>query len=205
MVMMMMVMMKINERGRLELLWRLLWDGTLSSEMAALKKKRRWRNWRHVRMSKGRYTLGDKLQDHVAATNRFVCTGEFLRESLFLQQEFYRSNMSKKIKSDRIYATCCGDKNFVAEAKIFTKILEYTCMERFVTPICRYNVLLQLVARSVHTEWFVVATCRLVCFELKHRINQSQSGKWSAWSHAQFSRPNVAFSFEVALSQTLYG
>ena len=39
MMMMTMMMMKINETGRLELLGRLLWDGTLSSEMAAQKKK----------------------------------------------------------------------------------------------------------------------------------------------------------------------
>ena len=77
-------------------------------------------------------------------------------------------------------------------------------MKRFITPMCRLNVLLQLVAWSVHTEWFVAATCRVVCYDLKHRIDQSQSGKLSAWSHVQSSPPNVSFSFEV-VSHTLYG
>ena len=84
-------------------------------------------------MSTGRYTLGDKLQDHVAATqrhvaatNRFVSTGEFLRKSLFLQQNFVAATRRNKIKSDRICATCCGEKNSVVETETFTKILQYT-------------------------------------------------------------------------------
>ena len=140
---------------------------------------------------------------HVAATNRFMYWRIFEKIFVFAT-EFCRSNMSQKnqIRQNlcdllRRQKFCCRCKDFHKNSRVDTK--------RFVTPMCRRNVLLQLVARSVHTEWFVFATCRLVCSELKHRIDQSQSGKLSAWSHAQSSPPNVAFSFEVALSHTLYG
>ena len=116
-----------------------------------------------------------------------------------LSQQHVEKNQIRQNLCDllRRQKFCCRCKDFHKNSQVH--------MKRFVTPMCRRNVLLQLVARSVHTEWFVIATCRLVCSKLKHRIDQSQSGKLSAWSHAQSSPPNVAFSFEVALSITLYG
>ena len=74
---------------------------------------------------KGRYTLGDKLQQHVAATdhsmckgratscsnmsrrhvaatNRFVCGGEFLWKSLSPQQNFFAATSRKKICGHKI-------------------------------------------------------------------------------------------------------
>ena len=88
-------------------MWRLLWDNTLSSEMAALKKKD-----------------ADEIDDTCDKSLRVYWR---LFEKIFVfATEFCRSNMSKKIESDRICATCCGDKNSVADAKIFTKILKYT-------------------------------------------------------------------------------
>ena len=109
-------------------------------------------------MTKGRYTLGDKLlqyvatTDHsvctgratscsnevrryVAATNRFVCTGEFLGKSLSRQQNFVAAASRKKsnqTESVRLVAAT----NSVAATKIFTKILQYT----------RSDLSLQLVA-----------------------------------------------------------
>ena len=97
---------------------------------------------------KGRYTLGDKLlqhvaatdhsvctgratscsnkvRRHVAATNRFVCTGEFLWKSLSPQQNFVAATSRKKsnqTESVRLVAAT----NSVAATKIFTKILQYT-------------------------------------------------------------------------------
>ena len=215
-------------------------------------------------MSKGRCTLGDKLQDHAChgrgdTSQRQIasCVLENFWENLcfcnrILSQQHVEKNQIRQNLCDllRRQKFCCRCKDFHKNSRVH--------MKRFVTPMCRRNVLLQLVARSVHTEWFVVATCRLVCSELKHRIDQSQSGKLSAWSHAQSSPPtssetqgqlvgsikcswwkftvrssrldltvnfhhehfidptncpwvaedappNVAFSFEVALSHTLYG
>ena len=98
--------------------------------------------------SKGRYTLGDKLQQHVAATyhsmctgranscsnkarrhiaatNRFVCTGEFLLKSLSPEQNFVAATSRKKsnqTESVRLVAAtkfCCSDKDF-------HKFLQYT-------------------------------------------------------------------------------
>ena len=91
---------------------------------------------------------------HVAATNRFVCTGEFLWKSLSPQQNFVAVACRKKIKSDRIFC----DKFSVAEKKIFTKILQY-----IQEAICRLDVSSQRVAatsrRTSQIEWFVAATC----------------------------------------------
>ena len=153
----------------------------------------------HFRRQVAETCLGNTMQRQIAP-----CTGEFLRKSLFLQQNLVAATWRKK---NQIRQNLCGllrRQKFCCRYNDFHKNSPVH-MKRFVTPMCRRNVLLQLVARSVHTEWFVFATCRLVCSELKHRIDQSQSGKLSAWSHAQSSPPNVTFSFEVALSHTLYG
>ena len=127
---------------------------------------------------KGRYTLGDKLQQqvaatehsmctgsstscsntlrrHVAATNRFVCTGKFLWKSLSLQQSFVAAtSRTNSVWFDflRLVAAtklCCGDKDFHKNSPAYTT--------RFVAATCRCNVLLQRVA----------ATCRQVCTDLK--------------------------------------
>ena len=61
-------------------------------------------------MCTGRATsCSNTVRRHVAATNRFVCTGEFLWKFVSTT-EFYYCNKSQKIKSDWICATCCGDK-----------------------------------------------------------------------------------------------
>ena len=117
--------------------------------------------------SKGRYTLGEKLQQHVAATyhsmctgratscsnkvkrhvaatNRFVCTGEFLWKSLSPQQNFVAATSRKKsnqTESVRLVAAtkfCCSDKDFHKNSPVHTK--------RFVAATCRRDMLLQLVA-----------------------------------------------------------
>ena len=80
---------------------------------------------------KGWYTLGDKLQQHVATARRSdkslrVCWRIFVK--IFVSAtEFCRSNTLQKIKSDRICATCTHGV------------------------ICRRDVLLQLVAQCVPT------------------------------------------------------
>ena len=112
--------------------------------------------------SKGRYTLGDKLQQHVAATdhsmwtdratscsntvrrhvaatNRSVCTGESLWKSLSPQRNFVAATSRKKsnqTESVRLVAAtkfCCSDKHFL-------QILQYTrsdlSLRRVASPCC---------------------------------------------------------------------
>ena len=94
----------------------------------------------------------------VAATNCFVCTGEFLWKSLSLPKNLSPQQVAQ-IQSDLIFcdllqrpnSQCCGDKDFHKNSPAHTK--------RFVAATCRLTLLLQLVARPVHTEWSVAATC----------------------------------------------
>ena len=117
-------------------------------------------------ISKGQHTLGDKLQQHVAATdhstctgratscsnkvrrrvaatNRFVCIGEFLCGiSLSPQQNFVAATSRKKsnqTESVRLIAAT----NSVAATKIFTKILQYTRSDlplQYVAATCCCNL-----------------------------------------------------------------
>ena len=110
---------------------------------------------------KGRYTLGDKLQQHSEATRRsdkslrVYC--RILRKCLSLQQNFVAAtSRTDSVWFDflRLVAATkfrCGDKDFHKDSPVHT--------ERFVAATCRLTVLLQLVARSVHMEWSVAATC----------------------------------------------
>ena len=77
-------------------------------------------------MCTGRATsCSNKVRRHVAATNRFVCTGEFLWKSLSPQQNFVAATSRKKsnqTESVRLVAAtkfCCSDKDF-------HKFLQYT-------------------------------------------------------------------------------
>ena len=87
----------------------------------------------------------------------FVCTAEFLWKSLSLQQNFVAAtSRTDSVWFDflRLVAAtkfCCGDKDFHKNSPVHTK--------RFVAATCRLTLLLQLVARPVHMEWSVAATC----------------------------------------------
>ena len=110
---------------------------------------------------KGRYTLDDKLQQHVAATR---CSDKSLREywrifvKIFVAATEFVAATSR---TDSVWfdflrlvaATkfCGGDKDFRKNSPVHTK--------RFVAATCRLTLLLQLVARPVHTEWSVATTC----------------------------------------------
>ena len=95
---------------------------------------------------------------HIAATNRFVCTGEIFWKSLSLQWNFVAA--TTRINSvwfdflQHVAATklCCRDKDFHKKFSIYTR-------SDFVAATCRCYMLLQLVAGPVHTAWSVVATC----------------------------------------------
>ena len=59
-------------------------------------------------------TPGDKLKQHVAMTrlsDKSLRVYWIIFVKIYVSAtEFCRSNMLQKIKSDRICATCCGDK-----------------------------------------------------------------------------------------------
>ena len=64
---------------------------------------------------KGRYTLGNKLQQHVATTRRsdkslHLYWRILVKIFVSAYDEFCHSNKLQKIKFDRICATCCGEK-----------------------------------------------------------------------------------------------
>ena len=97
---------------------------------------------------KGRYTLGDKLQQqvmatdhsistglatsccnmlwqHIMETNHFVCTGEILWKNLSLQQNFVAATShTNSVWFDFLQHVAAT--KFCCRAKIFTKILQYT-------------------------------------------------------------------------------
>ena len=97
--------------------------------------------------NKGRYTLGDKLQQHVAATDHSMCTGR-------------AASCSNKVRR-HVAATnrfvCTGELIFV---KIFVSATEFSSTHE---AICRCNV----------SPRHVATTCRLVCTNLKSVSDRS--------------------------------
>ena len=88
---------------------------------------------------KGRYTLGDKFQQHVAVTH---CSNKSLRVywRIFVKifvaaTEFCCRNKSQRFDFLRLVAAtkfCCGDKDFHKNSPVHTK--------RFVAATCRLTV-----------------------------------------------------------------
>ena len=106
----------------------------------------------HLTMKNRWASCSNLSRPNEAATNRFVvCTGEFFVKIFVSATEFCRRNMSAhnwKIKSDRICATCGGDKILLQKKRFFHKNSPVHT-RRFVAAMCRRNVLLQLVPRVV--------------------------------------------------------
>lgn len=78
----------------------------------------------------GRYTPGDKLQEHVVATRHSDKSLPdwriFAKINVSLQKNFAAATCDQKMKSDIIYVTCCGTKYCCRQITILTKILQYT-------------------------------------------------------------------------------
>ena len=86
-------------------------------------------------MCTGRATsCSNTVRRHVAATNRFECTGKFLWKSLSPQQSFVAATSQKKIKSDWICAIFCGDKILLQRQRFSQKF------SSTLQAICRYDV-----------------------------------------------------------------
>ena len=104
----------------------------------------------------GRYTLGEKLQQHVTATDHSVCTGSAASCSNMLRRHVAtsRTNSVWLVFLQHVAAT----KRLLQGQRFIHKISPVHT-KRFVAAMCRRNMLLQLVAGPVHTEWSVAVTC----------------------------------------------
>ena len=94
---------------------------------------------------------------HVAATNCFVGIGVFLSKSSSLRQNLVATTCHKKPNQTKFVRLVVAQNSVaIIRDKIFTIILQYTLLKRFVAPqrvaactygvICRCDLLLQLVA-----------------------------------------------------------
>ena len=149
-------------------------------------------------MSKGRYTLGvvtdhsrctcqatsfsNKVRRHVAATNRFLCTGNFF-ENICLRN---RILSLQRVAKNQIGLNLCDllqRQNSVAATKIFTKILPVR-MERFVAAMCH---LVSTNLNEVDVEDSERATlasyCILVRILYKQKTSQKKGGPWFPLDH----------------------
>ena len=106
----------------------------------------------------------NKLRRHVAATNRFVCTGEFC-DNLSLCNRILSQQQVAQILSDLIFCDLfsSGTKfNYVAD---FHKN-SLAHLKRFLAATCRRNVLLQLVAECVPI--FTALTGRVISAKVQN-------------------------------------
>ena len=97
-----------------------------------------------------------------AATNCFVCTGDLLWKSLWLQQNFVAATS----RTIFFFATCCSDKILLQRQRFLQKVSSTH------EAICRSDIWVQLVARPVHTEWSIA--------NLSHSVFTSSSFSYSA-------------------------
>ena len=95
------------------------------------------------------------LRRHVAATNRSLYTREFLSKSLSPQQTFVRATSRKKSKIRLNLCDLLRRQNSVAETKICTWIHQ----TEYAPSDLSLGLVAQLIARPVHTEWFIAAKC----------------------------------------------
>ena len=110
------------------------------------------------KVNKGRYTLGDKLQQHVAATR---CSDKSLRVywRIFVKifvaaTEFCRHNKSHRFSLIWFFATCCRDK-------ILSRRLRFS--QKFSSTheaICHCDVSSHLVAANSHPTCTHGVICR---------------------------------------------
>ena len=122
------------------------------------------------------------VKRHVAATNHFLCTGEFC-ENLCRCNRILSPQQVAQIQSDLIFCNLLQRQNSVAETKIFPKILQYTqsnlSQQRVASPCC-CNQLPDLFTWSDLSPQCVAATCRLVCTNLYWLIDKFEN--MNTWS-----------------------
>ena len=116
--------------------------------------------WSHFTTT-GWYTLGDKLQQHVAVT---CCSDKSLRlywksfVKIFVAATEFVATTSPtdSVWFDFLWLVtetkfCCRDKDFHKNSPVH--------MKWFVAATCRLTLLLQLVACPVHMDWSVTTMC----------------------------------------------
>ena len=129
-------------------------------------------------------------RQHIAATNRFVCTVEFLWKSLSLPKNLSPQHVAQ-IQSDLSFCDLLQRPNSVAETKISQKFSSTH------EAICRCNVSPHLVAATspptcTHTEWSVAATC---CSNLSPRLLHQYK-----WNTIQIRLPRLIIKAPYGLN-----
>ena len=105
----------------------------------------------------------EHTRQQVAATNHFVCTGEFLQKFLSPQQNFVIA--SSRTESVRLnLCNILRQQNSVAETKIFAEILQYTQSDLLLW-LGALHLLPNLYTRDDFSPRSVAGTC-IVCSDL---------------------------------------
>ena len=136
----------------------------------------------HSRCTCQATSFSNKVRRHVAATNRFLCTGNFF-ENICLRN---RILSLQRVAKNQIGLNLCDllqRQNSVAATKIFTKILPLR-MERFVAAMCH---LVSTNLNEVDVEDSERATlasyCILVRILYKQKTSQKKGGPWFPLDH----------------------
>ena len=106
----------------------------------------------HTRRQVAATCRGETSQRQIAS-----CVLEKFCENLCLYNRILSQQHVEKIKSDRICATCWSGK-ILLQRQRFSQNFPST-HKAICSCDCRREMLLQLVAEPVHTEWSVAATC----------------------------------------------
>ena len=128
-------------------------------------------------------------RQHIAATNRFVCTVEFLWKSFSLPKNLSPQHVAQ-IQSDLSFCDFCSDQILLRRQRFHKNSPVHT--KRFVAATCRLTLLLQLVPRPVHTEWSVAATC---CSNLSPRLLHQYK-----WNTIQIRLPRLIIKAPYGLN-----
>ena len=136
----------------------------------------------HSRCTCQATSFSNKVRRHVAATNRFVCTGNFF-ENICLRN---RILSLRRVAKNQIGLNLCDllqRQNSVAATKIFTKILPVR-MERFVAAMCHLvstnlnEVDVEDSERATLASYFI-----LVRILYKQKTSQKKGGPWFPLDH----------------------
>ena len=114
----------------------------------------------HLMFSKGRNTLGHVTLQHVALTNRFMYTGEFLSKSLSSQHNFVI--FTSHTKSFWICVAHLKDRDFPNNSPEYTM---WFLLGQLVSTYC-CNLSPKLYTRNGLLPQCVAATCCPVCSDL---------------------------------------
>ena len=135
--------------------------------------------WVHTRRQVAATCRGDTLQRQIAS-----CVLENFCENLCRRHKSHRFSLIW------FFATCCSDQTLLRRQRFHKNSPVHT--KRFVAATCRLTFLLQLVARPVHAEWSVAATC---CSNLSPRLLHQYK-----WNTIQIRLPRLIIKAPYGLN-----